>query len=131
MYPSRSRIGAHPSSGTVAPPVTPLIVYDGMIHPRFSWLYITNACPICRRFDMHCVAAARFRAPFSVGSRIAMRIAMIPITTSNSTSVNAPAARFIVAYVLDMCEMVTIVPRRQPPAPTNVKIFAWGTIELA
>src|SRR5580765_4407815 len=29
-YPSRSRIGAQPSSGTVAPPVTPVIVYDGM-----------------------------------------------------------------------------------------------------
>src|SRR5437763_11065015 len=38
---------------------------------------------------MQTVALLASRARFSAGSRIAIRIAMIPITTSNSTSVNA------------------------------------------
>src|SRR4051812_10386040 len=36
MYPSRSRIGAHPSIGTFAPPAYPVIVYDGITYPRLS-----------------------------------------------------------------------------------------------
>src|SRR3954453_1272863 len=38
---------------------------------------------------MHWIDRALSRARLSAGSRIEIRIAMIPITTSNSTSVNA------------------------------------------
>jgi hypothetical protein len=37
--------------------------------------------------DKHCVARADSRALLSVGSRMLIMIAMIPITTSSSTSV--------------------------------------------
>src|SRR5688500_4885185 len=47
------------------------------------------ASPICRRLLRHLVALADMRALARAGRSTAMRIAMIPITTSSSTSVKA------------------------------------------
>src|SRR4051794_264910 len=44
-------------------------------------------------FDMHCVRLAWSRARCSAGMSIAMSSAMMPMTTSNSTSVKAWALR--------------------------------------
>src|SRR5438094_701973 len=53
------------------------------------------ACPICRRLDMHCTRCACSRALESAGSSTDTRIAMIPMTTSNSTSVKARRRVFL------------------------------------
>jgi hypothetical protein len=45
--------------------------------------------PHCRIFDWQTTVAACRRARWTVGTRIAMSIAMIEITTSNSMSANA------------------------------------------
>jgi len=44
---------------------------------------------IMRMFEAHCVVLALRRALFNAGRRIPIRTAMIPMTTSSSTSVNA------------------------------------------
>ena len=64
-----------------------------MLYPRLSLLYITNAAPIWRRFDRHNVARAAARARFRLGSRMLISSAMMPMTTSNSTRVNARERR--------------------------------------
>jgi hypothetical protein len=56
--------------------------------PLLLTAYRSIANPICRRFDRQAVTFACSRAAFSAGSRMAIRSAMIPITTSSSTSVN-------------------------------------------
>src|SRR5688572_18723552 len=51
--------------------------------------YIISACPMPRRLERHFTLAACRRAAVSAGSRTEISTAMMPITTSNSTSVNA------------------------------------------
>src|SRR3954469_38603 len=57
--------------------------------PRLALAYMTTAPWICRRFDAQAVRIDDSRAFFRLGSRIAIRSAMIPMTTRSSTSVNA------------------------------------------
>src|SRR5690349_20946935 len=61
--------------------------------------------PICRRAEEHFTVSADFLALLSAGSRIEMSSAMIPMTTSNSTSVNPDEPR----------------RRRAPSPPRRVK----------
>jgi 5,10-methylenetetrahydrofolate reductase len=63
------------------------------------------AVEICRRFDKHLTVLAFRLALESAGSRIEISKAMMPITTSNSTKVNAlcfriesPAAAVLYKY---------------------------------
>src|SRR3954449_557762 len=49
--------------------------------------YMRKAMPSWRRLLRHCVRFAASRALASVGSRIEISSAMMPMTTSNSTSV--------------------------------------------
>jgi hypothetical protein len=46
-------------------------------------------CPSVRRFAAHLIRSACARAVESEGSKIAINSAMMPITISSSTSVNA------------------------------------------
>src|SRR4051794_16508139 len=50
-------------------------------------MYIWSAIANCRRFDEHCTRTALRRALFSAGSSTEISTAMMPITTSSSTSV--------------------------------------------
>src|SRR5688572_2429194 len=70
---------------------SPLAPYTNQL--LFSIVYEMNADMSCRMLDAHRVLFEASRALLSAGIRIAMSSAMIPITTSNSTSVNAPARR--------------------------------------
>src|SRR5947209_10977300 len=58
-------------------------------HPLLSLQYEINDEPSCRRFDKHCTCLACSRAFPKAGRRIEISSAIIPITTSNSTKVNA------------------------------------------
>jgi hypothetical protein len=51
------------------------------------------AIETCFMLLEHCTRFACRRTPRSVGSRTLIRTAMMPITTSSSTSVNARASR--------------------------------------
>src|SRR3954447_24271208 len=55
---------------------------------------MTNPRPSCRRLLRHFVAFAASRARLRLGSRIETSTAMMPMTTSNSTSVKPPDRRF-------------------------------------
>jgi hypothetical protein len=69
--------------------------------PALALVYMTNAVPMLRRLDMHLTIWACCRALFSAGKRMAIRIAMIPMTTSSSTSVK-PVFRDRVNRILDL-----------------------------
>src|SRR3712207_1959303 len=51
--------------------------------------YIANPLPISFRLDKHLTDCACRRAELSDGSRMPISTAMMPMTTSNSTNVNA------------------------------------------
>src|SRR5277367_1542147 len=55
-----------------------------------SLVYMMNAMSIIRRLLRHCADRACLRAAPRAGRRIEISSAMMPITTSNSTSVNPP-----------------------------------------
>jgi len=55
--------------------------------------YIVAACTMPCRFAEHLVVSACRRTRLSVGRRIEINKAMIPMTTRSSTSVNARARR--------------------------------------
>jgi len=59
----------------------------------WSCSYISTQVVSCRRFDAHCTVIADCRTLLRVGSRIPTRIAMMPMTTSNSTRVNPEVTR--------------------------------------
>src|SRR5687768_6374512 len=61
--------------------------------PLYWLMYIAVAWPSVRRLARHLSVIACCRALFSAGNNRAVRIAMIPMTTSNSTSVNPPGRR--------------------------------------
>src|SRR5437868_5849090 len=61
--------------------------------------YICMACPIVRKFAMHLTVLAALRALFKEGSRIEMSKAIMPITTSNSTSVKPRDVFRICAFI--------------------------------
>src|SRR4051794_35441131 len=61
--------------------------------PFQSLAYMTVAVITWRICDRHLVVAAAFRALLSAGNRIAISNAMMPITTSNSTSVKPLSER--------------------------------------
>jgi hypothetical protein len=65
-------------------------------YPLLSFTYIAIALPMSFSEAAHLILEASDRAAWRAGRRIAIRIAMIPITTSNSTSVNARAALTVV-----------------------------------
>src|SRR5207253_1018402 len=58
-------------------------------YPRCSLEYMANASPSWRTLDRHLVVLAARRTFDRLGSRMEMRTAMMPMTTSSSTSVNA------------------------------------------
>src|SRR3954471_17892676 len=57
--------------------------------PLLSFESITNACPNCRSPDKHFTVFPDRRAFDSAGKRMLINSAMIPMTTSSSTRVNA------------------------------------------
>ena len=58
--------------------------------PLCRLAYMLRKTAICRRLLRHLVMFAALRALFSVGSRMLISTAMMPITTSSSTSVKPP-----------------------------------------
>src|SRR5581483_4653667 len=62
----------------------------GTSQPFCSLAYMNIICPICRSLEAQDTFFAASRALLSDGSRIEISSAMIPMTTSNSTSVNPP-----------------------------------------
>src|SRR5690242_7779602 len=58
---------------------------------------------IWRRLDRHFVALAAARARFRTGNKMPTRAAMIPITTSSSTSVNPALVTARIAGVVRRC----------------------------
>src|SRR4051794_38076923 len=56
---------------------------------RLALEYMIHAWPNVRRLAAHWMVCAFLRAPLSTGSRMLIRIPMMPMTTSSSTSVNA------------------------------------------
>ena len=64
-------------------------------HPLLLLAYIWNAYPICRSWAAHLVRWADSRAIRNAGISMAIKIAITPITTSNSTNEKPilPAAR--------------------------------------
>src|SRR6187399_2945692 len=61
----------------------------GGCFPLLSWMYMIVAVAIWRILLLHCTRFACRRTPESVGSRMLISTAMMPMTTSNSTSVKA------------------------------------------
>src|SRR5687768_16194096 len=74
---------------------------------RWSCAYVRIAMMICRNCDWHLTLFAWSYAFWRAGNRIATSIAMIPMTTSNSTSVKPTAQR---VRLQDMIEL--LVPRQ-------------------
>src|SRR5215208_4847623 len=72
-----------------------LPVFEPGSLPLLVWTYISHDMLSCRMFDRQRVRRAFSRARFMAGMIIAMRIAMMPMTTRSSTSVNPRR--------LDMC----------------------------
>jgi hypothetical protein len=60
-----------------------------------SWAYIANAKPICFAWDKQAAERACSLALEKTGKRMAARIAMIAMTTSNSIKVNPLFLLFI------------------------------------
>jgi hypothetical protein len=54
--------------------------------------------------DAHLILAEALRALFSAGSRMAIRMAMIPMTTSSSTKVN-PREDLLIFLALGICQL--------------------------
>src|SRR5436190_22802039 len=79
---------SHPGPLKVPPLSIELELMNG-IAIRYSLLYMTTAVMNCLWLAMHLVRSACSRALESAGMRMAIRTAMMPITTSNSASVNA------------------------------------------
>src|SRR5688500_18365115 len=67
----------------------------GTAHPLNCEAYISWALAICFRLLRHCTVLACRLAPLSDGSRMLISTAMMPMTTSNSTSVNPERRRRI------------------------------------
>src|SRR5256885_2071377 len=63
--------------------------------PLFALLYMRIAVASCFRLLWHCTFLAASRALLSVGRRMDMSRAMMPMTTSSSTSVNPVRRDFI------------------------------------
>src|SRR6187551_1989106 len=59
----------------------------------YSPAYIWHAIASCRMFDLHDTLRDWFRADARAGNSIAISTAIMPITTSNSTSVKARLPR--------------------------------------
>src|SRR4051794_15396699 len=70
-------------------PVLPLELHPSGTFCLLALAYMLRKIEIWRRLLRHCVLLADSRALLSVGSRIEISTAMMPITTSNSTSVKA------------------------------------------
>src|ERR1043165_6187416 len=68
----------------------------GGYHPLLSWAYINAAVPTWRMLLMHWALTACCLARLSAGRRIAIRTAMIPITTRSSTSVKPGRRRRLI-----------------------------------
>src|SRR5580765_860761 len=65
--------------------------------PRFSLAYMKRICPHARRLLMHCALAACCRARLIAGRSMAINTAIIPMTTSSSTSVKPRDLGFMAA----------------------------------
>ncbi len=72
-----------------------------MIEPRLSFTYKASPCPICRICDRQAVVFAATRALFKAGNKIEISNAMMPMTTSSSTSVNPVWRCFMTSFLSD------------------------------
>jgi hypothetical protein len=72
--------------------------------PLWAFEYMWMACPICLSCDRQYTWFAACRARFRLGSRIEMSNAMMPMTTSSSTSVKAR---------LDVWDMSYLQPKKR------------------
>src|SRR5438309_11288132 len=70
--------------------------------------YIAEACPICRRFERHAAVLALCRALLRAGSRMEISRAIMPMTTSNSTSVKARGRRARLRLRSDMMQFLLV-----------------------
>ena len=61
-------------------------------------MYIIKPCEMLCRLDAQTIVSADRRARASAGSRMPMMIAMMPMTTSNSTRVKTTSRRFDTAF---------------------------------
>jgi hypothetical protein len=69
-----------------------------------------NPMPSWRTVERHCAVRAARRARFSAGSRIPISTAMIPITTSSSTSVKPHRVRRRPERCEQFCESMAEPP---------------------
>src|SRR5438477_2694417 len=78
--------------------MTPGEIVAGGNLPLASWMYISIASATWRMLLLHWSVYACRRTFASVGSKMLISTAMMPITTSNSTSVNARRALFAARF---------------------------------
>src|SRR5438270_11754624 len=69
-----------------------VFVWAGTVKPLLAALYPLAAMTICLRFPRHLAVFALSRSLLIVGTRIPIKSAIIPTTTSSSMSVKAPRA---------------------------------------
>src|SRR5437667_12558908 len=100
----------------------------------FSVQYIMKAFMTCLMLDLHATASAAFLALVSMGSRMAIRTAMIAITTSNSTRVN-PCRSFLSLRIMRPLRLVRSVrwrPGIQRVVVVRIKCFpAFSVFEVS
>src|SRR5687768_17553926 len=75
-------------------------------------------CTMLRRFDRQAVRWACSRALRSVGMRMPIRMAMMPMTTSNSTSVKAVRRVVRLTLITTSILLLVAVPRGSYPGPS-------------
>src|SRR4051812_23819319 len=86
--------------------------------PLFAWIYCIIAVAIWRILLEHCTVAAARRALLRAGRRIPTSTAIIPMTTSNSTSVNPALNRRWLYFLLN----------GRPPHDVNQFARLWSHI---
>src|SRR5689334_16342324 len=85
-FPSYAQFG-RPTSALRPPQLTPSPQPLYGNEPRQSLAYMRVIVMSCRMLDRHLVVLACWRALLSAGSKIEISSAMMPMTTSSSTSV--------------------------------------------
>src|SRR5688572_16056375 len=88
-FPRTSSFAHHQPVGYASARIAVTSALQGGSFPLYASLYMISPIATWRMLLWHCTIAACRRAPCSAGRSSATRIAMIPITTRSSTSVNA------------------------------------------